>query len=93
MQGRREGHRRRLRNLETISIETAIGSRREKKEPIAYILNKKEFWSTNFIVDKNVATLWKIPTAENIFVLDAGEKNKNLSSVAQIKLHEERFGK
>ena len=29
-------------------------NRRKKKEPIAYILNKKEFWSTNFIVDKNV---------------------------------------
>ena len=29
-------------------------NRRKKKEPIAYILNKKEFWSTNFVVDKNV---------------------------------------
>jgi 3-dehydroquinate synthetase len=40
-----------------------------------------------FVVDKNVATLWKIPIAKNILVLDAGEKNKNLSTVAQIKLH------
>ena len=28
--------------------------RRKKREPIAYILNQKEFWSTNFLVDKNV---------------------------------------
>ena len=27
--------------------------RRKKREPIAYILNQKEFWSTNFLVDKN----------------------------------------
>ena len=29
-------------------------SRRVKKEPIAYILNNKEFWSTNFYVDRSV---------------------------------------
>ena len=31
-----------------------ILSRREKKEPIAYITNKKEFWKNNFYVDRNV---------------------------------------
>ena len=29
-------------------------NRRAKKEPIAYILNNKEFWSTNFYVDRSV---------------------------------------
>ena len=28
--------------------------RREAKEPIAYILNKKEFWKNEFYVNKNV---------------------------------------
>ena len=28
--------------------------RRKKKEPIAYILNKKEFWNNSFYVNKNV---------------------------------------
>ncbi len=29
-------------------------TRRSKKEPIAYILNKREFWSKNFFVNRNV---------------------------------------
>ena len=29
-------------------------ARRSKKEPIAYILNKREFWSKNFFVNRNV---------------------------------------
>ena len=29
-------------------------NRRKRKEPIAYILNRKEFWKNNFYVDKNV---------------------------------------
>ena len=28
--------------------------RRKKKEPVAYILNRKEFWKNNFYVDQNV---------------------------------------
>ena len=31
-----------------------ILSRREKKEPIAYITNKKEFWKNNFYVNNHV---------------------------------------
>ena len=31
-----------------------ILDRRKKKEPIAYILNKKEFWNNSFYVNKNV---------------------------------------
>ena len=67
-------------------IVTAFNSRikrREKKEPIAYITKKKEFWSKNFIVDKN--TLIPRPETElmvekiseyfkdkEIFILDIG---------------------
>ena len=41
-------------------------SRRVKKEPIAYILNNKEFWSTNFYVDRSVL----IPRPETEILID-----------------------
>jgi release factor glutamine methyltransferase len=41
-------------------------SRRVKKEPIAYILNIKEFWSTNFYVDRSVL----IPRPETEVLID-----------------------
>jgi release factor glutamine methyltransferase len=41
-------------------------SRRVKKEPIAYILNSKEFWSTNFYVDRSVL----IPRPETEVLID-----------------------
>jgi release factor glutamine methyltransferase len=41
-------------------------SRRVKKEPIAYILNNKEFWSTNFYVDRSVL----IPRPETEGLID-----------------------
>lgn len=41
-------------------------SRRVKKEPIAYILNNKEFWSTNFYVDCSVL----IPRPETEVLID-----------------------
>ena len=41
-------------------------NRRAKKEPIAYILNKKEFWSTNFYVDRSVL----IPRPETEVLID-----------------------
>ena len=40
--------------------------RRAKKEPIAYILNNKEFWSTNFYVDRSVL----IPRPETEVLID-----------------------
>ena len=57
--------------------------RRSFKEPIAYILKKKEFWSKNFFVDSNtliprpetelmVEKLIKIFKTKKIFVLDIG---------------------
>jgi len=58
-------------------------ARRIKKEPIAYIFKKKEFWSHNFLVDKNtliprpetellIESLVKIYKDKNIFILDIG---------------------
>ncbi len=41
-------------------------NRRVNKEPIAYILNNKEFWSTNFYVDRSVL----IPRPETEVLID-----------------------
>jgi len=57
--------------------------RRSLKEPIAYILEKKEFWSKNFLVNKNtliprpetelmVEKIVKIFKKKDIFILDIG---------------------
>ena len=57
--------------------------RRSLKEPVAYILNRKEFWSKQFIVDKNtliprpetelmVEKIVKIFSSRNISILDIG---------------------
>ena len=51
-------------------------NRRAKKEPIAYILNNKEFWSTNFYVDRSVL----IPRPETevlIYLILSHINNKN----------------
>ena len=55
-------------------------SRRVKKEPIAYILNNKEFWSTNFYVDRSVL----IPRPEtevliNLILSQINNKNNYLN--------------
>lgn len=44
----------------------SLVNRRAKKEPIAYILNNKEFWSTNFYVDRSVL----IPRPETEVLID-----------------------
>ena len=57
--------------------------RRSLKEPIAYILEKKEFWSKNFLVNKNtliprpetelmVEKIVKIFKTKDVFILDIG---------------------
>ena len=51
--------------------------RRSRSEPIAYILNKKEFWSKNFILDK----MTLIPRPETELIVEYISKhflNKNL---------------
>ena len=40
--------------------------RREKKEPIAYIINKKEFWKNNFYINKDVL----IPRPETELIVE-----------------------
>ena len=57
--------------------------RRSLKEPIAYILKQKEFWSKSFLVDNNtliprpetelmVEKIIKIIKKKNVFILDIG---------------------
>ena len=40
--------------IKKIGVFNKLIERRSLKEPIAYILKKKEFWSKNFLVNKNV---------------------------------------
>tara|TARA_A100001015_G_scaffold313083_1_gene419524 strand:- start:412 stop:804 length:393 start_codon:yes stop_codon:yes gene_type:complete len=58
-------------------------ARRSLNEPIAYILNQKEFWSKNFFVDHNalipraeteliVEKIISIFNSKDIFILDIG---------------------
>ena len=70
-------------SVENIKQFQSIISRRSLKEPIAYILKKKEFWSQNFFVNKNVLIprpetelmvekIVKIFDSKDIFILDIG---------------------
>ena len=70
-------------SVENIKQFQKIISRRSLKEPIAYILKNKEFWSKDFIVNKNVLIprpetelmvekIIKIFDTKDIFILDIG---------------------
>lgn len=59
-------------------IDTLV-ARRAQKEPIAYILVKKEFYGFNFMVNKNVL----IPRPESEWLVD--ESIKSLMSIKSIK--------
>jgi len=66
-------------HLDKIEKLKQLVNRRAKKEPIAYILNNKEFWSTNFYVDRSVL----IPRPETEVLIDLllskiSNKNKYL---------------
>ena len=41
-------------NKEQENLFSKLVERRKQKEPVAYILNKKEFWNENYFVDKRV---------------------------------------
>ena len=59
---------------------TKLISRRINKEPIAYILKKKEFWRYNFQVNKDVL----VPRPETEIIVDEVLKLTNLHSYKKI---------
>ena len=62
-----------------INIFNQLVERRKKREPIAYILKKKDFWKSTFYVDKNV--LIPRPDTEILIeeILNNYNKNEKLS--------------
>ena len=53
-------------NKEQENLFNKLVERRKQKEPVAYILNKKEFWNENYFVDKRVL----IPRPETEILID-----------------------
>ena len=73
-----------LNHTETLNNELlekfkVLLNRRKKKEPLAYILNYKEFWKNSFYIDKNV--LIPRPDTEILIeeILKLYHKDRNLS--------------
>ena len=73
-----------LNHTETLNNELlqkfkVLLNRRKKKEPLAYILNHKEFWKNSFYIDKNV--LIPRPDTEILIeeILNLYHKDRNLS--------------
>ncbi len=73
-----------LNHTETLNNELlekfkVLLNRRKKKEPLAYILNHKEFWKNNFYIDNNV--LIPRPDTEILIeeILKLYHKDRNLS--------------
>ena len=68
-------------NLEQLEKFKSLIERRKKKEPIAYIINKKEFWKNEFFVNKDV--LIPRPDTELIIeqVLKIYSKNSQLQAL------------
>ena len=66
-----------MKNTEVFAFDNLI-KRRVEKEPIAYIINEKEFWSKKFLVNKNTL----IPRPETELLVEnliKNYKNKNIS--------------
>ena len=66
-------------NNELLEKFKVLLNRRKKKEPLAYILNHKEFWKNNFYIDNNV--LIPRPDTEILIeeILKLYQKDRNLS--------------
>ena len=75
--------------------------RRSRSEPIAYILNKKEFWSKSFFVDKKILIprpetelmveyISKHFTNKNLYILDIGTGSGCilLSLLSELKIYQ-----
>ena len=58
-----------------ISIFNQLVERRKKREPIAYILKKKDFWKSTFYVDRNVL----IPRPDTEILIEEILKNYNIN--------------
>ena len=56
-------------------------NRRKKKEPIAYIIKKKEFWKNSFYVNKDVL----IPRPESEFLVEEALNIINKKCLRKIK--------
>ena len=66
-----------IKNTEVFAFDNLI-KRRLEKEPIAYIINEKEFWSKKFLVNKNTL----IPRPETELLVEnliKNYKNRNIS--------------
>ena len=66
-----------MKNTEVFAFDNLI-KRRLEKEPVAYIINEKEFWSKKFLVNKNTL----IPRPETELLVEnliKNYKNKNIS--------------
>ena len=69
-----------VKSEEVEKFKTLI-DRRSRKEPIAYILEKKEFWSKNFFVNKDTL----IPRPETELIV---EKLVNICAKKTIKMQD-----
>jgi release factor glutamine methyltransferase len=69
-----------LNDMQESMLDLSI-ERRKKSEPVAYILNKKDFWNETYFVDKRVL----IPRPETEILIDmVMKKIKNKSKILQI---------
>ena len=59
-------------NKEQENLFSKLVERRKQKEPVAYILNNKEFWNENYFVDKRVL----IPRPETEILIELLLKKK-----------------
>ena len=67
-------HPERKLSLRQIAKFKKLAERRQKGEPIAYLLGKKEFFGLEFVVNKSVL----IPRPETEFLVEASLKNYEL---------------
>ena len=83
-----------VKNKDIFNFKNLI-QRRSKKEPIAYIIKEKEFWSLKFEVNRNTL----IPRPETELIIDylsklyKDKKNKHIRCRNRIWLYFNQFNK